>query len=495
MRRRTFLGGLAATTLVGPVARADGGTAVVVGGGLAACIAALDLSRTHRVVIAAEHGIRGATVADQGLWTRSDALRELLFRHDLDPFGTAEVEALRFADGEAHPVDGPGLRELAERRLEILRARGASRPAARLREGRKWLRHLDGPPSDLAGRPGTELPLTPWSLHADAWSRARLGGAAAEVDAAWLALAEHFHALDTDRARVRWLRGPADEVLWGPLRDALDAAGVELTPLPLAVLRDAPLGVSLGHRGAGVTASELELGWNRIEREDDAPVFLRRVVEGVEARSGRCPEHGGTLHLAQGTFHCPEGHELQTDALTQLYADLGAEGIVVEGELPERDLDADLVVLDQRHVGVLGLDPPRLRGELVVELVLSRDPPVEAATSAVLVDDEACHATWLHRTWGAQPPRVALRLGRSELDDEAARLTAETAIRRLYPTLADVRVEQARVHRGERTAYPPGFALLPRTPRPGVHLVGDAVEGAGATLGWEAAARSVLALT
>jgi len=487
VRRRTFLGGLIAAGVARPAFAAERLTAVV-GSGLGPCLAALEAAPSGRVVLVAPEGIGGAL--GQGLWARSTHLEALLSKHGLHPFGEQTVEALRFADGEIHPVDGAGLRALAQRELLALDALDVAHPAATLRDARKWLRHQDPDAPQLWGRPATEGPLTPWRLHADAWAQARLATPASELDAGHFALAERFHALDRDAARVRWLRGEPEEVLWGPLREALGAAGVEIVVAPIAELQLDPLSLALGRRGRGVAVSELELGWNRVERVDQAPVFVRAVVEGVEARVGRCPRCGALVDRHAGAFRCTDAHALEASELPQLFADLGADGIVVEGELPFRHLAPTEVILDQRQAALCGSVPPRQRSALVVELLLERG--ADGAAAAVLVDPHASHALWLDRVWGTPQPRIALQLVHGEQDDESALRTAETAVRRLWPELADVAVIATRVHRERRTWFAPGFGRLPRQAATGVRIIGDAVMGLGDAQGWEAVARSLV---
>jgi|GEM_PF-5002621 len=238
-----------------------------------------------------------------------------------------------------------------------------------LRDGKRWSASLE--PSTtwnelggLSARDWHQLPatpLTPWKTFRDVMSPCVFGAAVNEVDAASFALAEQFYALGGPKNRwTRRVGGNPQEVLWGPLQEALQSMGVHfrmgVTVSELSVSSGRVSGLVLDGFGHGLRADDVQEGWTELVRPDDASVFVFRTKTGeLRAFSGRCPTTGCRLEWTGTGFYCScqkrtyrqdgqpesgEGQELQS-----LYVLQGADGVHVEGEDSRVFLPASSVIL------------------------------------------------------------------------------------------------------------------------------------------------------
>ena len=547
LKRRTFLSlaaGLGAALGLRPrramAAESEQRRVIVVGAGPAGLSAALHLAEAGVKVLVLEAGgqiggkVKGWTEdldgneldlehGIHGWWADYTEFTQLLQRSGLgEVLGEPDSGGgLRKPGAELNTTTWKGKRAFLKRFDELAKSLGYEKPRKAAREGVAWLRELTPTRArevlgdqSVAQWHSEGAPLSLWRAFDQVFPWSMYFVAPEQLDASEYALGAQFYDCGHRKSReVRWLRGNPQQLIWEPLAERLRGLGGEIRlgqrVSEVVVEGGRAAGVRVGKPMPGIQLSELEEGWTTHEREGAPPIFVHKDGERIRAFSGRCTHAGCPVAKSETGFDCSchggkfdeAGQPIAgppTEGLQELFVDLGADGIHIEGEPPPELLRAEAVILavDAPALGPLvgSLVPgaSELRGtrHAAARFWLDRDLPEEIATTSLLEDHiHSCNAFLVHRmqdkaaAWASITGGSVIELQAFKAlpqEREALLDALEKELFVCYPELAGATVLKRSVSDGvEFTHFFPGWhahAPSVQSPVPGLLLAGDFVK-------------------
>ena len=467
-------------------------------------------------VVDVEHGIHG-------VWHQYVHVRDLLARSGLSGVLNEPTDRGQFR-GEALAMDSAtrtGRGAVIAEFKEKARALGYERWRSDLRKGRNYFRELTTSVRETLGRISVEdwhrdgAPLSLWRVYEATFARSMYFVEPADLDASTFALGNAFYdAGGRKNPRVQWLNGNPGPDLFRHLVGRLESLGGEVRlgqkVSEVVIQEGRAAGVRVGDPLPGWHLDELQQGWTSIDRgQDMPPIFVEQDGEAVRAFSGSCTHARCHLTLAEDHFACPchggkfgfDGRPIEgppNRPLQELFVDVGADGIHIEGEPPGELMQAD-------HV-ILAVDVPGLKALLgtlvpsVTQLETCRetvarywfDRDVEPGSPAC-VGRDLTHASnlflvhrmqdgaaaWAAGTGGSVIEVQAFRDVPTDGDREAVLDAIEADVRVAWPELAEAGVVKRTLTAGKTfTHFAPGWhhhALGVETDIPGLLVAGDHV--------------------